>query len=239
MQSLPIKSRILRQLNKSNKGLSADMLASMLRLKKKERPGFLLALSKMEDSGELVKSKKGKYTVSKTAGCVRGRILSLSKGFAFARLEEGGEDCFIAGRNLKDALPGDTVLIRLGAHDDRGPQGEVTVIEQEGNRLFSGRLTYENDRWMVQPDREIRFPVPVKKSTAAGLESGQKVRFSVYWKERGELGARVVSSYGSADSARVCADAIVDAHGIPTAFPEAVVQQAEKLRDAGIEICLA
>ena len=33
MQQYSIKSRILRQLNKSNKGLSADMLASMLRLK--------------------------------------------------------------------------------------------------------------------------------------------------------------------------------------------------------------
>lgn len=235
MQALPIKSRILRQLNKTNKGLSADMLASMLRLKKKERPGFLLALSKMEESGELVKSKKGKYTVSRTAGCVRGRLLSLSRGFGFARLTESGEDCFIAGRNLKEALPGDTVLIRLGPHDDRGPQGEVTALEQEGSRLFSGRLLLEDGRWLVQPDREIRFPVPVKKSTAVGLEPGDKVRFSAYWKDRGELGARVVVSYGSADSARVCADAIVDAHGIPTVFPEAVVQQAEKLRDGGIQ----
>ena len=235
MQPLSIKNRILRQLNKSKKGLSADMLASMLRLKKKERPAFLLSLSQMESSGELVKNKKGKYTVSQTVGCVEGRIMSMSKGFGFARLTESGEDCFIAGRNLKDALPGDMVLIRLGPRDDRGPQGEVTVIQQEGSRLFSGRLVQEDGRWMVQPDREIRFPVPVKKSTAEGLEPGDKVRFSVYWKDRGELGARVVTSYGSADSARVCADAIVDAHGIPTVFPEAVVQQAEKLRDGGIQ----
>lgn len=133
MQQYPIKSRILRQLNKSNKGLSADMLASMLRLKKKERPGFLLALSKMEDSGELVKNKKGKYTVSKSAGCVRGRILSLSKGFAFARLEEGGEDCFIAGRNLKEALPGDTVLIRPGLMMTGGRRGRSRSLNRRGS----------------------------------------------------------------------------------------------------------
>lgn len=76
----------------------------------------------MERDGELTQSKKGRYTLADTAGSVRGRILSLNKSFGFARLEETGEDCFIAGRYLGDALPGDTVAIRIGAPDSAVPR---------------------------------------------------------------------------------------------------------------------
>ena len=115
-----LKGRILRKLSRRAKGMTGDMLAGELRLRKEERPALWAALAALEHAGELEKSKKGKYRLPKTAGCVHGRLLSLSRGFGFARLDEG-EDCFIAGRNLGDALPGDRILNRLGAYDERGP----------------------------------------------------------------------------------------------------------------------
>lgn len=124
-----LKGRILRKLSRRAKGMTGDMLAGELRLRKDERPALWAALAALEHAGELEKSKKGKYRLPKTAGCVHGRLLSLSRGFGFARLDEG-EDCFIAGRNLGDALPGDRILIRLGAYDERGPQGAVVQIEE-------------------------------------------------------------------------------------------------------------
>ena len=59
---------------------------------------------------------------------------------------------------------------------------------------------------------------------------GDKVRFSLAYTAKGELTARVETIYGSADSARICADAIIDSAGIPHVFPAEVLAEAESLR---------
>ena len=232
-QQTDLKERLMRKLRQRKKGMTADMLAGELRIRKDERPALFALLSTLEHQGELEKSKKGKYRLPKTAGCVQGRLLSLSRGFGFAGLAEG-QDCFIAGRNLGGALPGDTVLIRLGSFDERGPQGAVVEIVEEGRRLFSGRLIQDEDGYAVQADTSIRFPVRVKRSTLGGAEAGDKVRFSLSYSSKGELTARIETLYGSADSARVCADAIVDSMGIPSVFPADVLASAEALKAKGI-----
>src|SRR5699024_7376395 len=48
------------------------------------------------------------------------------------------------------------------------------------------------------------------------------------------LTARVIKVYGSSDSAKICADAIIDQNGIRTEFPEEVLAEAEKIRKAKI-----
>ena len=157
-----IKRKILRRLGGEKKGLSADALAQALRLKKKERPLLLLTLERMEQRGEVVCGKKGRYTLA-GASDVRARLLSLNRGFGFARPEDGGADCFIPGRFLNGALPGDTVLVRLGPPDARGPQGEITQVLEQGGRLYTGRLVSAGEkRQEVLPDSLIRFPLPVE-----------------------------------------------------------------------------
>ncbi len=233
MTSGELKRKILRRLGGEKKGMSMDALASALRIRKGDRPGFLLALGRLEQNGEILRNKKGKYTL---AGIneLRARMLSLNRGFGFARPEEGGADCFIPGRYLNGALPGDIVRLRLGPPDERGPQGEVAEVLEEGGRLYTGRLAAVGEKKReVLPDSLIRFPLPVKKGDCDAAV-GDKVRFRVTFNKDGDPVARVVTSYGSADSAKVCADAIVDAAGIPSVFPDTVRAEAERLRDAGI-----
>ena len=111
------RQKIERLLLRADRAQSADALLAGMKIKKADRPAALLALQRMEAEGRITRNKKGKYALSAAQG-KRGRILSLSKGFAFARMEDGGPDCFIPGRYLKDALPGDTVRIREGAPAD-------------------------------------------------------------------------------------------------------------------------
>ena len=88
-QQTDLKERLMRKLRQRKKGMTADMLAGELRIRKDERPALFALLSTLEHQGELEKSKKGKYRLPKTAGCVQGRLLSLSRGFGFAGLAEG------------------------------------------------------------------------------------------------------------------------------------------------------
>lgn len=228
--------KIIRYFSRWEKAVSADALAAALRIKKNERAAFLLTLKQMQDEGELLRNKKGKYLLAAEKGGQRARMLSLSAGFGFARLEESGEDCFVAGRYLRDALPGDTVLIRLGREDVRGPQGSVIRILERADRLYTGRLLPKEKgetRFYVLPDDSIRFALPVRRSTLGDAQPGDKVRFTAAWKND-RLMAALSGVYGSADSAKVCADAIVDSMGIPSVFPEEVLAAARRLEEAGL-----
>lgn len=211
----------------SEKEQSADALMHVLRVSKRERMGFLLQLSKLERGGRLERRKNGAFAIA-AESTMLGRLMSLSRGFGFARLDDGSGDCFIAGRNLHGALPGDTVRLLPGPKDERGISGEVVCIVEKGARLYSGRLS-ENEYGVLQiePDGFFRYPLEISRSSVAstGAKLGDKVRFSAEWDGR-EVAAEIITSYGSADSARVCADALIDSYGIPSAFDAEVLADA-------------
>ena len=50
-----------------------------------------------------------------------------------------------------------------------------------------------------------------------------------YGPRSGKLTARILKVYGKAASAKVCADAIIDANGIPKKFKKETLREAEKL----------
>ena len=228
---------VLRFLAKSNKGVPADVLCAQLHVKKKERPRFLMTLRRMEIAGQIAQGKKGKYTYGSSLGnCLNGILISLSKGFGFVRIEgerTGAADYFVPGRSLMNALPGDRVLLLPGEDDGRGPQGVIVRILQPGNRVFTGKVFEdEKGRLRIRPDAAIRYALHAGK-LAKTTNVGDKVRFCAEWKN-GKLYAMIETVYGSAESARVCADAIVDACGIPTEFSDEAVSLAEQLSAAGI-----
>lgn len=76
-------------------------------------------------SGTLREKLRG--PVEKIDGVKRAVIVSLSKGFAFARPEDGGEDLFIHADHLKSAFIGDTVVLN---HLERSGKGLSADVEQ-------------------------------------------------------------------------------------------------------------
>lgn len=228
-----IKQKIKKCLNGAKQGYSADKIVSVLRIKRGDRVRFLLTLGQMERAGDVVLNKKGQYMLPSNTS-FRARIISLSRGFGFAKPESGGADCFIPGRDLNEALPGDTVMIQMETGDPRGPHGRVIEILEKGGHLFSGRFSANENSREVLPDSLIRYPLPVRRDKTSEYKDGDKVRFTVSFNKEGELTARILTSYGSADSAKVCADAIIDTAGIPSVFPDEVREQAETLRSQGI-----
>ncbi|MDD2361972.1 MAG: ribonuclease R [Oscillospiraceae bacterium] len=227
-----LKRKIEFHIKAEKNGVSADRLASLLGIKKRERARFLITLAKMEQDGDISKDKRGKYSIS-LSNAVRAKLVALQQVYGFAR-PDTGDDIFIPGRNLNGALPGDTLLINIEEGDSRGPNGTVMQVIEKGGRLYTGRLTDEGGFKLIVPDAFIRFNLPIKKQKDIAAKVGDKVRFEAEYNRNGELFANIISTYGSADSAKVCADAIVDAAGIPNEFSLDVLEQAETLAVSGI-----
>lgn len=244
------RNKILKRLSKSRRPVSAQRLASDLRVSPADRPAFLRDVDYLVETGEMVLTKKGYrrgYGAKSTYRPGSGKqptatavVLSLSAGFGFAQLQEDGRDCFIPGRYLSGALPGDEILVRLDERDEKGLSGEVLRIENAHDHTYIGTLLSDIDQngkfiYLVQADRYFRFLIPVKNRDRMTAEAGDKVRFAVFFKASGELAAKVLTVFGRADSARVCADAIIDDAGMPVEFSAAALRLAEKLAQSDID----
>lgn len=145
-RSVDWKKKIIRRLDKEQRSLSVDALLGMLKVKRGERPAVLLQLQQMELDGMLVRTKKGKLRLSEEAVGRPAVLLSLSSGFAFVRLEDTAEDCFVPGKALRGALPGDRVLVHVDEGDKRGPSGRILKILEGGDHLFTGKLIQDQDK---------------------------------------------------------------------------------------------
>ncbi len=163
-------------------------------------------------------------------GCVRAKIVSLSEGFGFARPENGGDDLFIPGSALSGAFLGDTVLVGDVRREERGPAGRVRRVLERGPTEITGTVSVEGGRAFVYPDGAIRRPLRVERRDLLDARDGDKVLAQALQDRYGEWSAaKVEKRFGSGSKASVCADAVVARYGIPAAFPEDVLREAESV----------
>lgn len=184
-------------------------------------------------SGTLREKLRG--PVEKINGVKRAVIVSLSKGFAFARPEDGGEDLFIHADHLKSAFIGDTVVLNHLERSGKGLSADVEQITERASRLLTGTLVEGEEGLEFAPDDAIRYNLPLSRKSLPHLRPHVKAQAEIQQiPGTDRLTARVIKVYGSSDSAKICADAIIDQNGIRTEFPEEVLAEAEKIRKAKI-----
>lgn len=226
--TITIKEKITRALKEDQEAVEPLELFHALELTDKDQ--FALALQELEEEGFLVTTKKGKLLSAKSAGLMPAQMISQSKGFSFARPMDGGEDIYVAQEDRKRAMLGDTVLLRDIRDEGRGPSGKVDRVIQKGSRLFTGTVIRQGRDLELELDGAFRYQVPVEKKGSLHGKNGDKVQVILsYGPRSGKLTARILKIYGKAASAKVCADAIIDANGIPKKFKKETLRQAEDL----------
>lgn len=173
--------------------------------------------------------------VEKIDGVKKAVIVSLSKGFAFARPEDGGEDLFIHADRLKSAFIGDTVVLNHLERSGRGLSADVEQITQKASRMLTGTLVEGENGLEFAPDDAIRYNLPLEKKSLQNLRPRMKAQAEIRRiPGTDRLCARVLKTYGSADSAKICSDAIIDQNGIRTVFPDEVLAEAGRISKAKI-----
>lgn len=74
---------------------------------------FLSDLNALEKAGEIILSKKNNIQSVRGSGLVKAKIVSMSRGYCFARPDDGGEDVYILTSDAMGGLPGDRVVISV------------------------------------------------------------------------------------------------------------------------------
>lgn len=193
-------------------------------------------LVQLEQRGDIVRSRANRYGVPERMNHLKGRFIGHAKGFGFvAPMEEKMDDIFIPPNATNGAFDGDTVLVQVSehSHGDRR-EGEVTKIVERQKRSVVGTFYgSEEYSYVVPDDKKIPINIFIAEGQTLGAMEGHKVvvEMTNYPTEISGATGYVTKVLGHKNDPGVDILSIVYKHGIPTEFPEEVMEQANAIPD--------
>lgn len=230
---LKTKDIVLSTLQRENREVSRDELFELSKIS--DKASYNLAVSELQDDGDIILIKNKGIVLTEAMGYVKATILRSSRYFSFARPNDGSPDLFIPCEKIKDAIPGDVVLLKDIHEEEKGPAAAVFRIVKKGDRLITGMVERYKNKLSVIADGGFGYSIPVIRGGELRARDGDKVRAALmYDQHERKLYCRILSIYGKANSAKICADAIIDRYGIPSEFSKGLRANAKRVSEEAI-----
>ncbi|MBB3908676.1 ribonuclease R [Anoxybacillus rupiensis] len=197
---------------------------------------FVKALVSLEEDGLVVRTRSNRYGVPEKMNLVRGKVTGHSKGFAFVVPEDPLlDDIFIPPSELKNAMHGDTVLVRVNPHASGArKEGTIVRIIERGVTEIVGTYTEsKNFGFVIPDDKKIVNDIFIPKHAANGAVEGHKVvvRLTTYPEGRISAEGEIIQILGHKNDPGVDILSIIYKHGLPMQFPEEVIAHANSISD--------
>lgn len=197
---------------------------------------FVKALVAMEEQGLVVRTRSNRYGVPEKMNLVRGKVSGHAKGFAFVVPDDPAlDDIFIPPSEMKNAMHGDTVLVRVHA-DSSGARREGTIVRILERGITEVVGTYTESKYfgfVIPDDKKIVNDIFIPKHAANGAVEGHKVvvRLTSYPQGRMSAEGEVVKILGHKNDPGVDILSIIHKHGLPLQFPDEVIEHANRISD--------
>jgi ribonuclease R len=217
---------------------TARELIRELQIPREERTTFKRHLKSLVSDGALVLVRGTRYGLADRMDLVVGRLETHPSGYGFVtperHIENAKGDVFVAAPNLKEALHGDRVVVRIERHGGDGRvEGRIVQVLERRSETLVGRFEQDDSGLrFVQPfDKRVLTDIHIPRGEDGGAEAGEMVTVEVTkWgtPARGPIG-RVVEVLGHIDEPGVDTEIILRKHGIPDEHSDDAVQEAARL----------
>lgn len=203
-----------------------------------EFKAFLKLLNQMEQEGKIVRTRSERYGVPERMNLLKGRLQAHAKGFAFLIPEDKDHpDVYIHANDLKSAMNGDIVLVRVTSKGSAGGklEGEVArIVSRAVTRVVGVFQNLETYGFVIPDDKRINRDIFIPKEAFHGAVTGQKVVAQIvsYPEGRAAAEGEVIEILGHKDDPGVDILSIIRKHQLPEAFPEDVMEEAESAPDS-------
>lgn len=198
---------------------------------------FLKLLNRLEQAGQIILTRTNRYGVPERMDLVRGRLQAHAKGFAFLIPEDREHpDVYVHANDLKSAMNGDTVLVRVSSKSAGGGklEGEVVRIVNRAVTQVVGIFQHNETYGFVIPDdKRINRDIFIAQENFGGAVDGEKVvaRIVNYPEGRSAAEGEVIEILGHKDDPGVDILSIIRKHQLPEAFPDDVMAEAQAAPD--------
>lgn len=207
-------------------------LAILLQVEPEDRPELKAVLNSLLEEGLITISKRGKYTKQEVKP-ITGTFISHQKGFGFVEVEGEAEDYFIPAEHTGGAFHQDTVEIALMKRPNgKRQEAKVIRIVERGIKEIVGTFQKNKAFGFVIPDNQkLAQDIFVSKERSKGAVDGHKVVVEItdYGRPGRKPEGKVVEILGHINDPGVDILSIVKAYDLPMAFPEKVLNQAERV----------
>jgi len=133
-------------------------------------------LRELTKKSTLQEVNHGKYRLRQPHGFITGVVDLTRMGYGFITNEELEDDVFVTAKNLRTALHGDKVKIRLYAkRKGARPEGEVVEIIERAKTTFVGTVeVMPNFAFLIPDNKNMPFDLFIPTSKLNGAKQGQK-----------------------------------------------------------------
>lgn len=173
-----LTEQVLAALSKSpEKGFNYKQVTKQLNISdSKSRQLVAEILKEQTKLGKLQELHRGNYRLKQSHGYITGTVDLTRNGYGFITTEELEDDVFVSARNLKTALHGDKVKVRLYAkRKGARPEGEVVEIIERWKTSFVGTVeVMPNFAFLLPDNKNMPFDLFIPSSKLNGAKQGQK-----------------------------------------------------------------
>jgi len=236
----PLRERILQLLREPDyRPLDKVELSKALRWPSEKRAELRDVLRELETAGEIACIRKDRYVLPQTADLVTGKLQVHTGGNAHLLSETPGiKDVFISAINIGTAMNGDKVVARL-MHEGRQQRGDaqearvIKILERANSTIVGTLQCSKNFFYVIPDDSRLQHNIYVKPPAPGGPRSGDKVvvKFEEWESRHVNPEGEIIEVIGPAGAPGVDMLSIIRKYSLPTAFPDAVEQEAERVPD--------
>ena len=208
------------------------------------------AIAKLERRQEIILTSKGTFIINqqKIDEEIQGRFKANDKGFGFVILEDSDqEDIFIPANATNTAFDGDQVQVEIikapDPRKDKAAEGKITKILERKTESVIGEFYPYSDEEVKDldlygyvkpsvkgyPDLTIQIQTKGLRPVQGEIVKVDITRYPHYTHE--DTVGLVTETIGHKDEPGVDILSIVHKHGIPSEFPEEVLDQAQEVPD--------
>jgi ribonuclease R len=240
----PLDQRVLSFLgSKQYQPLNKTDLAKKLGVPVDERASFRKLLAQLESGGKITRIRKDRYVLPREADLIVGTILINPQGFGYVVNEtgDGQGDVYIPASQTSTALHRDRVVARITDEEvtlirpRRKRAGKVIKILERANSRVVGTVQQTKKFYYVVPDdpclvHDVYVPLtPDAAGRRPAVNDKVVVRLSEWENRHVSPEGEIIEVLGPSHDPRVEILGIIKKHGLPTDFPEAVLEEAAEI----------
>ncbi len=207
-------------------------IAAVLQIPREQREELKSVLDALVEEGKVSLSKRGKYSKDQAVR-KKGIFQANVRGFGFVASEEGGDDVFIPEEYAGGAFHGDEVeYIVTGNPGGKRREGKIVKILSHSVVKVVGLYEKSKNFGFVRPDNQRYLSdiyIPAGKEMGAMTGHKVVVELTSYGGERTKPEGKVVEILGHVNDPGTDILSIVKDSGLPTEFPERVLNQAVRV----------
>jgi ribonuclease R len=234
--SIPSRDQVLAALETAGRPLDPKALFDALGIDDAEvRNALGNRLRAMIRDGQIIANRRGHYCLVGHIGLVTGMVTGHRDGYGFVTPDAGGDDIYLPPREMREAMHGDKVAVRIARTDERGrSEGKLVEVLARNTTEIVGRYVRESGIGFVVPDnRRFSQSVAIPPAGAKGVKPGDIVVVELTEppsRDTQPIG-RVIENLGEGGAPGVETEIAMRAHSLPFRWPDEAVAEAEAWGD--------